>query len=672
MSASHFAANPSEWPAAANPFREAIAVDPWRPMVDVPEIGEQVFLSILERWRQVRQTGNTASMLLYGAPGSGKTHLLARLRTYLSQQDWQEKNTIFIPVRLDTSPWRLWRHLRQRTVEALMKPAGDYSGLSQLDWAICWRLASSGSGGKRLDRLKDELRDGQPYQRWRFASGLARMWSLLTPAQIRAHGPLYERLEGSEGMSRAIGRALFYLFHREHPSLASAWLRGESLDEEDLRRLRIPAGTEEGEEKTQEEESKEVVLSLLNLMPCTVLAFDQIEALETDADSEAGLKVFGKLVSDLHDRVERLLILSCVQNSYVPRLQGALEQPDFDRLALDNRALPPLSEPLAQKLVLARLNASAHLAPLRQGRPDPFWPLDWEEVMRLFREEEGKTARKLLTHCAKLFDRWRGGPPAPAPTDPLRDEWEERLQRALENENPATADAVLANALPYLAELSNARAKPGAGDVNWIWEKPGASPVRISFCNQRNLTALAARLRRLQEREKPGPDLVLIRHKDLPISHTARACRQRLKNLQDLGASFLRPSAEALAALDAMRELMADAKAGDLSLGGETVAAQSVLEWLREKTPEPLNSLADQICSRESEADPELRENLIELLSREKLLPVAEAARRLHCSGTELQRLTERNPALFGWLDGAPPVVFRVPGASRIQGYPCR
>jgi hypothetical protein len=121
-----------------------------------------------------------------------------------------------------------------------------------------------------------------------------------------------------------------------------------------------------------------------------------------------------------------------------------------------------------------------------------------------------------------------------------------------------------------------------------------------------------------------------------------------------------------MAALDAMRKLLADAKSGDLSLGGETVAPQSVLEWLRAQTPEPLSSLAEQISAREAEANPELRENLIELLSNEKLLPATEAARRLHCSSGDLRLLAERNPALFGWLDGAPPLVFRVPGASRI------
>jgi hypothetical protein len=666
MSASQFAVNPAEFPTAANPFRNAIAVDPWRPVVDVPEIGGQVFSSILERWRQVRESGNTASLLLFGAPGSGKTHLLARLRRFLSQEDWQKKNTIFIPVRLDTSPGRLWRHLRRRTVEALLKPAGSHSGLSQLDWAICWRLASPDSEGKWLDRLKEELRGDLPYERPALASALARTWSLLTPSQIQAYGPLYERMEGTEGMSAAFSRTLSYLFHRQQAALAAAWLRGDSLDEDDLRRLRIAAPIEdEDEEKSQEAESKEVVVSLLNLMPCSVLAFDQIEALETGT-GKAALGGFGKLVSDLHDRVQRLLILSCVQNTYVPRLEEALEPPDFDRLALDNRALPPLSEALARKLVLARLDASAELAPLRMRHPDPFWPLHWDEVMQLFREEDEKTARRLLTHCAKLFDRSWGVAPPPASADPFGDEWEERFQQALDMENPDAADDVLATALPYLAELCDARAKPGLGDVNWVWERPGAPAVRISFCNQRNLTSLAARLRRLQQRGQPGPGLVLIRHKDLPVSHTARACRRRLDDLQEAGVLLLRPPREAMAALDAMRKLLADAKSGDLSLGGETVAPQSVLEWLRAQTPEPLSSLAEQISAREAEANPELRENLIELLSNEKLLPATEAARRLHCSSGDLRLLAERNPALFGWLDGAPPLVFRVPGASRI------
>ena len=54
-------------------------------------------------------------------------------------------------------------------------------------------------------------------------------------------------------------------------------------------------------------------------------------------------------------------------------------------------------------------------------------------------------------------------------------------------------------------------------------------------------------------------------------------------------------SAEALAALAAVRSLLADADSGDLSHNGETVTRKSVEQWLSTRMPAPLADLVDQL-----------------------------------------------------------------------------
>jgi chromosomal replication initiation ATPase DnaA len=102
-----------------NPFRNTIVADPWNPgIVDVYEINAGAFQLCCQALDRVRAEGRSTSVLLYGEAGSGKTHLLARLRSYLKDQ---AQLFIFVAVRLHTSPNRLWRHIRKSFVESLLQ-----------------------------------------------------------------------------------------------------------------------------------------------------------------------------------------------------------------------------------------------------------------------------------------------------------------------------------------------------------------------------------------------------------------------------------------------------------------------------------------------------------------------------------------------------------------------
>ena len=66
-----------------NPFRNAIVSDPWRTATtDVPEIHAKVFLTCCSELETVRSQEHSSSVLIHGEPGSGKTHLLSRLRVH--------------------------------------------------------------------------------------------------------------------------------------------------------------------------------------------------------------------------------------------------------------------------------------------------------------------------------------------------------------------------------------------------------------------------------------------------------------------------------------------------------------------------------------------------------------------------------------------------------------
>src|SRR5262249_45189108 len=153
-------------------------------------------------------------------------------------------------------------------------------------------------------------------------------------------------------------------------------------------------------------------------------------------------------------------------------------------------------------------------------------------------------------------------------------------------ESPADqADPILAHGLPLLAHCLGRGVIQGRDnqipEVDLLFQA-GDGRIGVSLCNQADMRSLAAKLRRLGDlpRTAKPARLVLLRDARLPISAGAQKSRKYLDELAKQGARLLRPTAEALAALEALRSLLSDAKAGDLAHRGETIGPRTVEEWL--------------------------------------------------------------------------------------------
>ena len=130
---------------AGNPFDNGIVLDAWcRPAVDVPTISGAVSDLCHDLLEDVRRHGDRRSLLIHGTAGSGKTHLLARLRaTSMTEPEGaplrQAPPPFFCYVRLAASPNIIRRHLRDCLVRDLLRK--DARGTTQLEAIVLASLA---------------------------------------------------------------------------------------------------------------------------------------------------------------------------------------------------------------------------------------------------------------------------------------------------------------------------------------------------------------------------------------------------------------------------------------------------------------------------------------------------------------------------------------------------
>lgn len=649
----------------ANPFRSSVVSDPWElPETDIVSIHQEAFARCCEAVATIRAQRRTTAVLVHGEAGSGKTHLLARLRAQIASEAEADgpgglQEAIFISVRLQTGARLIWRHLRDCLVSDLSRRSGD--GSTQLDRLLLHLLSEHGLVG-----------------------GDARQW-LLQRRQMALHnsGPcgelreLFDQLGGGIRLGNNLRKVLEHSLLKRHRGLATAWLHGESLPEEDLQKLGITAGTDNDEEL--EEQARQLVLALSSLATAElpiVFCFDQVEALQLNPQDLSGLIAFGQVVSALQAGPKHALLISCIQSAFLTTLHQAVRGADLDRIReFAEVTLNPLTWDEAQQLIKARLNSLPEVKQLSARQADPLWPLHAKEIKTVF-TATGCTARRLLARCADLFEVQRRGTNAVVPVVPPASEsfldqaLEERRQKALEQSEPAQTEQILAHGLPSLMQLTGKKWQPQTQNVptgvDLLFESP-AGRVAVGLVNSKHGPSLVKKLDRLDKlaKDEPATQVVLMRDSRLPIGPGAVKTRERREELLKKGARWVEPSIEALAALDALRRLLSDAKSGELDNRGETVGLQTVQEWLAANLSAELKDLIEEILPAIPGDKPiivddwSLYEDIAEFLQRHHLVSVADVAARLERQEKEIEECAQQHAHQLGVLGNPPQVLFR-------------
>jgi len=636
-----------------NPFRQTIVKDAWETLQDVPEIHAQAFETCRHAFENVRTSRHCDSVLLHGGAGNGKTHLLNRLQrhwTSYREQDASKEmgRCVFLYCRLQTSPHRLWQHLRKTFVEDLLHRFPD--GTTQLQRLVACRFAEGDRNKRRPPAM---------WLKW-----------ITNPAN-RDHSGwkriLLPWLEREARIGFSLQRVLYHLITGHHVLEAGAWLKGEDRLPEEAMALMGISGNEEGQ---TEDGARELVLSLCRLasplMP-VAFCFDQIEALQTSRDDEESFFLFGQMGASLFNSSNNALLISCIQSSVFEKFKASIRDADFDRIAQRWETINPLDKRLAHLLIRSRLEWSEELGPLRaKHAQQPLWPIDAVDLDSHFGSSMAHPARKIIASASSLFEKLQTGQAAP-PQDPmefLRKEFERRRDMAL-GQDEAESDMSLAHGLPLLAEMLGGQwrqQRQPHRDVDLLLSH-GDKRIAVSLCNQQNMRSLAARIKRLRDWHSRNKELkmVLIRDDRLLISRTAVVTRNLLQSMKESGVSLCQPDMGTLAALQALRSLLSDARSGDLHDSGDAIGPKTVQEWLFRNLDSRLTTFFGEIVGASetpAEDEPELMSAILDVLKQHRVVTLEKLAEEIRQPGPLIEDMVKRHPGRIGWLQGPPPVLF--------------
>jgi len=619
--------------ALRNPFL-AIKVDDTAtlPPGDVPELHESVPEKCRLTLAQAQESGQSIGLLVIGEAGSGKSHLIARLRKELAT------NTRVVPAAISLRgafAGRLWRHLRACFVAELLRPYPESDGRNGL-----------------LRILHNR------FPKWCSApnpeGGFLRVLGVNTKTSLQVH---LDEFAKTCRLDYPLQKVLSKLDNPQLLPRVHAWLRGQQLEAADLAALGLPAVFPS--EQEQETMAREVVLSLFRLAGTATtlfLCFDEVEAIQAGSYDAASLRQFTTLVTDLLAETGPRVVATFIRPNLHLEAAKVVEHANLQKLGQERTALPIITWEQAVRLTKARLEAEPTCRSARLDHPQhDFWPLSREFLEKEYKANKRRlTPRHLIRACAVEFQRIQkevfttdllpdisaNGLSAqrekpyreqtspsetkaaendtiidldPITAPPSSDDhefvrmWEKQRKKYLKQAEEVKFDRTLAIALPWLVDLTQLpliwiqEPEDLPGDVNLLFQskRRGRKQLGVSFCNH-NPRLLWHRLDRLLVQWKAAKGktldgLVILRAR---AERTSEASEIRLAKLAHAGARVIRVEPQPLAEVAAYQAMLMAAQTGDLTRRGKPVDVGAYDDWVKATLSSAVKEFLDLVLEK--------------------------------------------------------------------------
>ena len=261
---------------------------------DVASIHAHAVDGVEQTLSNVIRDHRTRTLMLLGDTGSGKSHLLGRIKRRLNDR------ACFAYV----GPWPdnsfIWRHVLRQTVDSLVAVPEGQSDSQLLRWLKGLEIFKrEGIAQKLLGERSVFVRD------------------------MRASFPTAYR-------GRDFFNALYALLDPALQMLATDWLRGEDLDEEDLNLLRVKRSVDS-------EDSAQKMLSNIGWLADStqpiVICFDNLDNIPDMPNGKSGLRAMFNVNTTIHnEKLKNFLVIISLITSNWRKSEHDIESADQARV----------------------------------------------------------------------------------------------------------------------------------------------------------------------------------------------------------------------------------------------------------------------------------------------------------------------------------------------------
>ncbi len=220
-----------------NPFSNDVVKDVWEEMLDVPEINKQVSDKVYETIQYVQDNNANQELLLLGEPGSGKTHLLARIQ----RKAESSHKFLFVYVKPIGDITKINQQILRELMTLLLKkmPERKLSPLLQFTTVI---IRQNLSKGQQQGNFPEGLQAS--VETLIQNNSIDEFWQSLEDLEINTKEKLFELIirtitEENPEIDATFLRGLLCLLNRDLQSWTQSWLKGTDLPEDDLKHLGV-------------------------------------------------------------------------------------------------------------------------------------------------------------------------------------------------------------------------------------------------------------------------------------------------------------------------------------------------------------------------------------------------------------------------------------------------
>lgn len=376
--------------SATNPFSRDRVTQTNEGEADVQTIHKREFGKLVRRINDVRDSGDSSGVLLLGAPGVGKSHILARLFRWAEADG---KAMVVYLHNLLASPERIGRYVLHATVSSL---AGNRP--SDFAESRLYEIINRAIGA----RLKKQKGRGAPSLSVR-REILTEIGHEIDPEQMVM--PVFIAF-----LEQAVGANLAQLDAEARALAAIHWLGGETIDTSVAESIGLRVNSEEGACIEDDVAVQRTLDVLCRLCACAgwpfVLCLDQVDNLDHDKVTALA----GFLHASIDNGHNLVVVLSGVEQTMLSLEEQLIIPPAaMDRLGQHRIALKRISPADAQRIVAERVKRFA----------EPF--KDLKEVAERRKKDE------LVPLSSVWWERRLGAAIEVRPRDAIRwarEEWE--------------------------------------------------------------------------------------------------------------------------------------------------------------------------------------------------------------------------------------------------------